>query len=167
MTGGMQYKVWPWATAIAIVAIGYGARSAIGTVYGEAEARQLLEALSRAGLYLGSAIATAAATTLALMLTLIGMIRRSDTDFDDDTYRRVVLISTLATVTLLTSLVVLLAFVFPVGEFEALPDGWYSTLYDVLFGACVLMVALLATTVIVTYLTLRHVIARITPTDDI
>jgi ABC-type multidrug transport system permease subunit len=167
MNHDFHWKIWPPLTFLAVMAVGYGARQAIGTVYGAAEAVQLLEALSRAGLYLGSAVATASATTLALMLTLIGMMRRADTDFDDITYRRVMLIAGLATAALMSSLVVLLAFVFPMGEFDALPGGWYQTLYDVLFAACVLMVALLATTVTVTYMTVRHVIAHITPGEAV
>ena len=163
MDGEWKWKLLPWTTFVGIALVGYGARQAIGNVYGEAEAVQLLEALSRAGLYLGSAVATASATTLALMLTLIGMIRRADTDFDDETYRRVVLIASLATASLMISLMVLLAFVFPVGEFDALPGGWYETLYEVLFGLSVLMVGLLATTVVVLYMTLRRVISQITP----
>ncbi|WP_233995765.1 hypothetical protein [Erythrobacter sp. SD-21] len=73
---------WPLVTFLLAACLGYAARSAIGRVYGAAEAVDLLNALSRAGLYLGSAIATASATIIALMLTLIGMIRRINTDFD-------------------------------------------------------------------------------------
>ncbi len=163
----MKWKIWPWFTFLGILAIGYVARAAIGHVYGAAEATALLQALSRAGLYLGSAVATASTTTLALMLTLIGMIRRADQQFDDETYRRVMLIARLATTTLITSLIALLAFVFPIEQFDALPSGWYTILYNMLFGACVLMVSLLSTTVVVTYMTLRHVVSSITPGDAV
>lgn len=163
----MKDRAWPLLTFFAFAAIGYGAREAIGTVYGAAEARQLLESLARAGLYLGSATATASATTLALMLTLIGMIRRIDADFDDETYRHINRIAKLATISLMMSLLVLLAFVLPVGEFEELPAGWYETLYELLFAGSVVMVGLLAATVTVTYMTVRRVIARITPGDAV
>ena len=56
-------------TLIGVLLVGFVGREAIGQVYGSAEAIQLLDALSRAGLYLASAIATASATTMALMLT--------------------------------------------------------------------------------------------------
>jgi len=118
----MQYKhtlLWPALSFSVFCLIGLGAREAIGTVYGAAEARDLLEALSRAGLYLGSAIATASATTLALMLTLIGMIRRIETDFDRKTYKQVTRIAVISTVTLMLSFLVLLAFTLPIGEFES------------------------------------------------
>ncbi|BDI60709.1 hypothetical protein [Qipengyuania nanhaisediminis] len=163
----MRKYIWPTLTFVAICLIGWGARTAIGTVYGAAEAEVLLEALSRAGLYLGSAIATASSTILALMLTLIGMIRRMDAEFDAEVYRSINLIGKLATASLMMSLIVLLAFVLPIGEFEEMPSRWYSVLYDVLFAGSVLMVALIAATVVVIYRTLQQVMAEITPGDKV
>ena len=52
-----------------VILIGIGARFAIGNVYSEAEATNLIQALTQTGLYLGSAIAGASATTLALKMT--------------------------------------------------------------------------------------------------
>ncbi|WJY18647.1 hypothetical protein QQS45_13760 [Alteriqipengyuania flavescens] len=158
-----------WATAafILVCAAGYLARQAIGNVYSGAQATQLIEALSRAGLYLGSAIVTASITTLALMLTLIGMIRRMEKEFDAATYRSIDLIAKLATASLMIGLIVLLAFTLPVGEFEEMPQGWFIRLYDGLFAACVVMVGLVAATVAVLYNTVRRVIGIITPGDDV
>ena len=163
----MNNRIWPGITFFTICAIGFGARYAIGSVYSAAEAIQLLEALSRAGLYLGSAIATASATVLALMLTLIGMIRRMDEDFDAEAYRNVHVVAKLATATLMMSLLVLLAFVLPVGEFEELPSQWYKNMYEVLFAGCVVMTALLAATVAMIYLTLKRVMEKITPGEEV
>lgn len=163
----MNNRIWPGVVFFAICAIGYGARQAIGTVYSAAEAIQLLEALSRAGLYLGSAIATASATVLALMLTLIGMIRRMDKDFDGEAYKNINLVAKLATASLMMSILVLLAFVLPIGEFEELPASWYKNLYEVLFAGCVLMTGLIAATVVMIYLTLLRVMEKITPGEDV
>lgn len=154
---------WPLFTFLFVIACGYGARSAIGRVYSAAEAIALLDALSRAGLYLASAIATASATVMALMLTLIGMIRRMDHEFDDQAYRDIDLIARVATASLLLSLLLLMAFVFPVGEFEGLPNAWFDTLYNALFAACVLVIAISAGMVVLIYTTLRRVTAKITP----
>lgn len=163
----MREYTWPSAVFLFVCALGYGARRAIGTVYSTAEATQLLEALSRAGLYLGSAIVTAAVTTLALMLTLIGMMRRINENFDHQAYRNVDLIAKLATASLMIGLLNLLAFVLPVGEFEEMPSQWYFTLYDALFAGSVLMVALIAATVVVIYRTLRQIMAAVTPGEDL
>ena len=159
--------LWPALSFSVFCLIGLGAREAIGTVYGTAEARDLLEALSRAGLYLGSAIATASATTLALMLTLIGMIRRIDTDFDRQTYKQVTRIAMLSTGTLMISFLVLLAFTLPMGEFENLPKGWYNHLYTALFSLTVVMVALAAASVTIVFMTIRSIVAHITPGEDV
>lgn len=158
---------WPIATFIAIITIGYGARSATGSVYSAAEAITLLEALSRAGLYLASAIAGGSTTIMALMLTLIGMFRRMDHDFDNQAYRDVDLIARLATSSLLGSLLLLMAFTFPVGEFDDLPRKWFETLYEALFVGTVLVIALAGATVVLIYTTLRRVISHITPGDAV
>ena len=150
-----------------IVFLGVVGRQAIGTVYGTAEAVDLLNALSRAGLYLGSAIATASATTIALMLTLIGMIRRLDEDFDRLAYRNVALVARLWTMTLLTALLLLMAFTLPIGQFDDLPSGWFETLYNGLYAASVCMVGLAGSTVVLIYTTLVTVIAKITPSDSV
>ncbi|RIV87523.1 hypothetical protein [Aurantiacibacter zhengii] len=169
MSGQKKHSnhIWAAGTFVVLCLIGFGARQAIGTIYSSAEATLLIEALSRAGLYLGSAIVTASATTLALMLTMIGMMRRMDSDFGDTTYRGVELIARLSTVSLMLGLVVLLAFTLPVGEFQELPAAWFDNLYNVLFAACVIMVGLIAATVTVLYRTLRQIIATITPGDDV
>tara|TARA_B100000678_G_scaffold289465_1_gene300079 strand:- start:289 stop:789 length:501 start_codon:yes stop_codon:yes gene_type:complete len=159
--------LWPTLAFAAFCLIGLGARQAIGTVYGAAEARDLLEALSRAGLYLGSAIATASATTLALMLTLIGMLRRIETDFDRQTYAQVSRIAILSTITLMIAFLVLLAFTLPIGEFENLPSDWYNYLYTALFALTVTMVALAAASVTIVFMTIRSIVAHITPGDEV
>lgn len=147
--------------------VGFAARQAIGTIYSSGEAVALLESLSQSGLYLGSATATASATTLALMLTLIGMVRRAEQRFEDRIYRNIEHVSSLSTASLFLSLILLLALVFPVGEFEDLPADWYPMLYQGLFGATVVLVALLAATVTMLYRTVRQVIAHITPGDEV
>ncbi|MEL7689414.1 hypothetical protein [Citromicrobium bathyomarinum] len=159
--------IYPVLSFTVFCLIGLAARQAIGSVYGAAEARDLLEALSRAGLYLGSAIATASATTLALMLTLIGMIRRIETDFDRQTYKHVSRIAVISTATLMLSFLVLLAYTLPMGEFENLPSGWYNYLYTALFSLTVLMVALAASSVTIVFMTIRSIVMHITPGDEV
>lgn len=158
---------WPLFTLIATCLIGYGARSSIGTVYSAAKAVDLLNALSRAGLYLGSAVATASATIIALMLTLIGMIRRMDADFDHNAYRDVAMVARTSTLTLLVALFLLMAFALPIGEFEELPAEWFENVYNGLFAGTVLMVGLSAATVVLIYTTLMRVLTKITPGEDV
>lgn len=163
----LKHWSWPIFAFVAICLFGFAARQAIGKVYSSGEAIRLLEALATSGLYLGSASATASATTLALMLNLIGMVRRSDEDFDSQVYRNIDRISQLATASLMVSLFLLLVLVFPVGEFDDIPDNWYPNLYEGLFALTVAAVALLASTVAMLYRTVRNVISSITPGDDV
>ncbi|WP_417322389.1 hypothetical protein [Erythrobacter aureus] len=158
---------WPFITFLGALIFGYGSRQAIGSIYGAAEAVDLLEALSRAGLYLGSAVATASATTIALMLTLIGLLKRMDEEFDRHAYRNVELVARLSTVTLLIALFLLMAFALPVGEFEEMPESWFENLYDALYYSTVVMVGAAAATVVLIYTTLLQVISKITPGETV
>ena len=152
---------------LVFVLLGALARWAIGTVYSTGEALDLMNSLTDSGLYLGSAAATASATIIALMLTLTGMIRKVDTDFDQPVWLSVDRVSQLSIVSLLASLTLLLALVFPIGEFEKMPANWFMRLYDLLFGLTVLVIALLSATAVLLYSTLRSVIRAITPSDEI
>ena len=162
----MRFWNWSFFVVAVVCLVGLGARVAIGRIYSSGDALALLDALSSSGLYLGSASATASATILALMLTLIGMVRRSEREFDGGIYEKVLRIAKIATASLMTSLVLLLALVFPIGEFEGLPNSWYRWMYDGLFAATVATVGMLAATVMMLYQTIHTVIAEITPGSD-
>ena len=71
-----------------------------------------------------------------------------------------------ATISLMASLFLLLALVFPIGEFEKLPTEWYGWFYNILFAITVIVIGLLAMTVALLYATIRDVIATITPDFD-
>lgn len=159
----MRSHPFAYLIFLLFIAVGLGARWAIGSVYSAGEAVQLIDALASSGLYLGSASATASATILALMLTLTGFINRLDAEFTKDTWCSVKRVSQSSTISLMASLFLLLALVFPIGEFEKLPTQWYAIFYNVLFGITVLVIGLLALTVALLYTTIRDVIRTITP----
>lgn len=163
-----QLRSHPFAYGIffLFLALGAGARWAIGSVYSSGEAMQLIDALASSGLYLGSASATASATILALMLTLTGFINRLDAEFNQDIWCSIDRVAQSSTVSLMASLFLLLALVFPIGEFEKLPTEWYAWFYNILFGITVIVIALLAMTVALLYATIRDVIKKITPDFD-
>ncbi|MBW4330176.1 hypothetical protein KY084_04715 [Stakelama sp. CBK3Z-3] len=163
----MNTRNWAWIGAVATFLLAAGAYYAVGQVYSDAKAIDLINQLSRAGLYFGSAMATASATTLALMLTLIGMAHRAEAEFGPDFYRNIYRISRLATATLLGSVVLLLLLTLPVGEFQGLSDMWFIWLYRVLFALIGTLSALLVATVLLVFTTVRDVIINITPSDMI
>ncbi|QLC25262.1 hypothetical protein HFP57_09680 [Parasphingopyxis algicola] len=161
----MRDEFYALLGGLIILLLAFGAWLAIGSVFSQYEAIRLIETLSRSALYFGSATATASATILALMLTLVGMTNRAESDFDDGVYRRIFRVSTYATTTLCGSVVLLLALTFPVGEFENLPSNWYSWLYRFLFGGVSLLSAMLVATILLLFFTIRDVVRKITPSD--
>jgi len=92
-----------------------------GAIYSAAEAIELIDALSQSALYLGTAVAGSSGTILALMLTLIGIVKRTDSDFDDDIYRRINLVGLHSTVALIGAVILLLLLSLPVGEYNKIP----------------------------------------------
>lgn len=154
-------------SAIVVLAFGVAGHFASGSIYSGLEARELIDALSGPALYLGSAIAASAATTLALMLNLLGMVRRADADFDAAMYKRVYRISLLGACLLGGAVVMLLIMTMPIGEFDEIPEVWYPILYKVLYWWVVILSALLVAMVTMLFSTIRDLIANITPHDDI
>ena len=161
----MKQWMWPILVFFLICGLSVAARWLIGTIYSSWEAIELLRALQQSGLFVGSTVATAAATTLALMLALIGMINRVEAEFSHAVYCNIGRIAKLATASLMSSLVLLLFLAFPVGEFDGMPHGWYSSFYEAMFAATTVTVALLAATVAVLYRTVREVISKVTPEE--
>ncbi len=158
---------WSAASGAAIILISLLAWYAVGMVYSEAQARDLISSLSNSGLYLASAMATASASTLALMLTLIGLTHNADSKFDDGVYRGISRVSILSTGSLIGAVLLLLMLVAPVGEFDKMPSRWYPIYYNCLFAMVGALCAALVTTVMELFLTIRRVIRRITPGDAI
>ena len=70
----MKHTALTTSSAGMILLVGLAGHFASGAIYSSLEARDMISALSSPALYLGSAIAGSAATTLALMLTLLPMI---------------------------------------------------------------------------------------------
>lgn len=150
-----------------VLAVGIGGHVANGAIYSSLHARELIEALSSPALYLGSAIAASASTTMALMLTLLGLVRRVDSEFDDSMYRQVYRISQMSAVLLGGSVVMLLLMTMPIGEFDEIPKGWFPNLYAVLYWLVVILSAMLVAMVSLLFTAIRTLIVKITPTDEI
>ena len=124
--------------AALILAVGLAGHFASGAIYSSVEARDMISALSSPALYLGSAIAGSASTTLALMLTLLG-----------------------------GAVVMLLLMTMPIGEFDDVPGRWFPMLYNVLYWIVVVLSAGLVAMVTMLFGTVRSLIAKLTPHDDV
>ena len=150
-----------------VLLFGVAARGANGAVYSGLEARNLIEALTESALYTGAAIATSSVTVLALMLTLVGLVQRMDKDFDVEMYHKIALIGRASAINLIGSVILLMMLSMPVGEYDNIPTNWYVILYNVLYFMMVFLCALSVTIVLILLDTIQHMIAKITPTDDI
>lgn len=158
---------WAYSGGALAVVVVLGVKFLIGGVYGAQAALDLISALQQTSLYFGAAIATASATIMALMLTLLGFARRGDTEFDDWVFRSINRISTVAAFTLGGSILLLMMLQLPVGEFEKIPHGWYSTLYYILVTLIALLAGLMISTVLMLLSTVRYVISHLTPGDEV
>ena len=163
-----RFIAWlPTFAGLLIGLFGLGTWWTVGRVYGSAEAQDLIENLSTTGLYLGSAVTGGSASILALMLTLLGLARRAESEFDETVYRSILKITTLAALNLIVAIIMMLLFVVPVGDFENIPDPWYPMIYKILFGGITVMSAVMVTTISELALTIRHVVQKITPGDSV
>ena len=163
----MRIPVLATIAGLGILAVGVAGHLANGAIYSSLHARELIGALSQPALYLGSAIAASAATTMALMLTLLGLVKRVDAEFDIAIYRRVYLVSFSSALLLAGSVVMLLIMTMPIGEFDQIPAGWFAILYQVLYWMVVILSALLVAMVTLLFSTIRSLIAQVTPHDNV
>ena len=150
-----------------ILLVGLAGHFASGAIYSSLEARDMISALSSPALYLGSAIAASAATTLALMLTLLGLVRRADAEFDPQMYRQIYRVAALSTILLAGAVVMLLLMTMPIGEFDDVPRSWFPVMYKVLYWIVVILSAGLVAMVTMLFGTVRSLIAKLTPHDDV
>lgn len=113
---------------------------AVGTtgVASGAEARSLLQTIVPTIRFLTTAVITASATIMALMLTILSLSHSAEPRFEDRHYRRVQLIGTLSAVAIGGGVVLLLFLSIPTGESEVL-SAWYEPIY---YGIIVMSSAL-------------------------
>lgn len=135
-------------------------------IYGDAEAIDLVKSIKESSLYLGSAIATASATVLALMLTLLSVTSQVDTSFDRSTYKGIKLIGLISTVTFIGAVILLLGLSLPVGEFELIDDRWFMWMYYALSTLNGLLSAMTVIGVLVLFDTITTLIKRLAPDED-
>lgn len=129
-------------------AIALAGQWAIGQVYSGYEARKLLEAMASSAHYLGSAVVTASATIIALMLTMLSLSNQTEDDFDIIFYRRIERIGILATVSLIGGILLLLFLSVPLQEADSVPSRWFTTIYYVLIGFLAVLSGLLVAIVL-------------------
>lgn len=136
----------------------------IGRV-GDAKALVLLEAMLPTTRFLASSIMGAAATILALMLTVLSLSQSMDQAFDKSQFQRIGQIALLSTVLLTSATVLLLILNVPLAESENL-QTWYTAVYYVIVVLSSLLGGLLITTIFMLYSAVTAIIAMVRPEDD-
>lgn len=137
----------------------------VGHVSG-AEAYRLVEGLLPTARFMSSGIMAAAATILALMLTLLGISNNTTSQLKHIHYRRIRRISLLTVISLVASVIQLSFLVIPLQEAEAVPTSWYNILYYTLVVASALLGSLFTTLVLMLYSTVNGLIDVIEPTEE-
>lgn len=130
---------------------------AVGSI-GGGEARVLLEAMLPTSRFLSSAIMTASATILALMLTLLGMTVNAQRDIDPTYYHRVKQIAFYDMLTLTLATCFLVVHCIPVTKSDEIPSWWFPTAYYLLLGTSAVLGGALVSIVAMIYTTLQDVI---------
>lgn len=171
MTSDQDYCNWKRDATFALAA-GIGATALmglaaflIGRVSG-GEARVLVEAILPTSRFLCSAVMTATATILALMLTLLGMSVNAETDVNPVFYRRIKQIAFYDMIVLVAATSYLVVHCIPITKTDDVPTYWYSVIYYFVLvvsaglgGAIVAIVSML-------YAAVRDVIHALALDDD-
>lgn len=158
------FSNWWIATGAAVtVLVVVLSRLAIGRYYSGIEARQLLEAMRDPALFLNAAIATGAATIIALMLTLMGLMQRARDDFQSAVHDRVRTIAWLSAVALLGSIMLLVTLTIPVVESDQIATGWYRTLWWIFSGGIAVVSGLFVSVVLTLLVTIIGSVEALRP----
>ena len=137
----------------------------IGDIYSDTEARVLVEAMSPSLRTLCFAIITASTTVVSLLLTTVGFAHRIKNDFDPHFYQEIKLIAQLCTFLLILAVLTLLALTMPITESDNL-RSWFSVVYYVLIISSAILSALIVSTIIVLYETIKNIIRVVYPDDN-
>ena len=149
-------RKWALTGGLAAAALGFGSMAAVGNT-SSFEARGLLDAIIPTIRYSASAYIAGGGTILALMLTMITFSISHDLEFQADYYRRIRDIAVLATVEIVSSVLLLMFIAFPLGEVGDARSWYLWAFYAVLFGGAVTG-GLFVSTVLVLFYAIRGLI---------
>jgi hypothetical protein len=143
--------------------IALGGQWLVGQIYSGWEARRLLESVISSALFFGSSIVTAAATILALMLTMLGLTHQSESEFDPVFYKRIERISLLSTISLVGGVLLLQFLSIPLQESDEVPAYWYKIIYYILIVSIAGLAGLVVGIVLMLFNSIRSLIKVISP----
>lgn len=130
------------------------------------EALAMLEAMRPTTRFLCSAVMTASATILALMLTLLSLSFGAQYELQSVHYRRVRQIAWIDSVGFISATIFLLFLNVPIGGADNVPASWFSAIYYVALTLSSLLGGLLIAVILMLYNTLQKLIQVIDPEVD-
>lgn len=140
------------------VLIAIAGSTVVGTLYG-AEGRLLLEAMLPTTRFLCSAMMTATATILALMLTILSLSSNSSNQIHAAHYKRVQQIALLDMIAFVGATLLLLVLNIPLEESDSISSGWYNTSYYVVLIYSSVLGGMLISIVMMLYAAIRDMIS--------
>lgn len=122
------------------------------------EAGILIESILPTARFLGSSVLTASATTLALMLTLLGLSSNLDERLADAHYLRVRLIARIDTAAFIGSALLLVLLVIPFTDASEVEGTIYLVVYYSIVGGSAVLAGLMITVVLMIYQTIDDMV---------
>ncbi len=148
---------WALAGGALTAATLFAGIGAVGRI-GSFEALRLLESVLPTVRFLTSSVLAAGVTVLALMLTLLGLTYSTQWNFREAHYRRIVQISTLATITIVMSIGILLFLGIPLEAADRLRT-YYNIVYYAVNASASIVGGMLVSTVLMLLQTIRGLVA--------
>lgn len=136
----------------------------VGQIYSDIHARALLEAMAPTVRTLCFAIITSMSTIVSLLLTLIGLSRRWDHDFDQEFYIFLRLITTIGGMTLSIAALLLLFLSIPLTENQQL-QTWFGIAYYIVVFASSFITGATISVIVALYQMIMGLIDMVTPTE--
>ncbi len=143
------------ALAVLIAIVG---STLVGNLYG-AEGRLLLEAMLPTTRFLCSAMMTATATILALMLTILSLSSSSSNQIHASHYKRIQQIALLDMLAFVGATFLLLVLNIPLEESDSLSTEWYNTSYYVILVSSSVLGGMLIAIVMMLHAAIRDMIS--------
>jgi hypothetical protein len=138
---------------------------AVGSISG-AEAIGLLGAMFPTTRFLCSAVMTASATILALMLTVLSLSQSFEKPLESIHYHRIQQVALVVTITFIASSITLLLHCIPLEESDSVPSSWYDVIYYVLLITTAMLGGFITTIILMLYRTVTQLIQVVSPHDS-
>ncbi len=157
---------WAFIGGVLAALIALATYAISGRVSYAGEARSRVQEMIPTMQTLSLAVMTGSTTTLALMLTTLGIAHDMDVDFGKGFFEHIGHISLLATGAVVITLLMLTFLAMPLFKSDAIAPGWYEVIYTVLIATTSSITGLVIALVTMLYNTIRDIIRILVPSVE-